>query len=64
MKKYAIGFLTTYYLDVDLKVVAMKKGAPNQLPRKMPIKDCIKIYFDSYNDDLSNLLTQSNIKKD
>jgi hypothetical protein len=42
----------------------MKKGAPNQLPRKMPIKDCIKIYFDSYNDDLSNLLTQSNIKKD
>lgn len=62
--KYAIGFLTTYYLDLDLKVVAMKKGAPNQLPRKMPIKDCIKIYFDSYDEDLSNLLTQSNIKKD
>lgn len=61
--KYAIGFLTSYYLDADLKVVAMKKGAPNQLPRKTPLKDCIKMYFDSYNEDLSNLLAKSSIKK-
>ena len=61
--KYAIGYITSYYLDRDLKVVSIKKGAPSQLPRKTPMKDCIKFNFDVYNENLSNLLLKSGITK-
>ena len=59
--KYAIGYLTSYYLDSDLKVVSIKKGTPNQLPQKTPMKDCIKNNFDSYNENLSNLILKSGL---
>lgn len=61
--KYAIGYITSYYLDRDLKVVSIKKGAPSQLPRKTPMKDCIKSNFNIYNENLSNLLLKSGMTK-
>jgi len=61
--KYAIGFLTSYYLDEHLKVVAMKKGAPPQPPKRTPIKEAIKLNFDVYNEGLTNLLLKSGLKK-
>jgi thiol-disulfide isomerase/thioredoxin len=61
--KYAIGFLSSYYLDSDLKVVAIKKGTSSQLPQKTPMKDCIQFNFDIYNESLSNLILKSGITK-
>ncbi len=62
--KYAIGFLTSYYLDENLKVVAMKKGAPPQPPKRTPIKEAIKMNFDIYDEGLTNLLLKSGLKKE
>ncbi len=62
--KYAIGFLTSYYLDENLKVIAMKKGAPPQPPKRTPIKEAIKLNFDVYNEGLTNLLLKSGLKKE
>jgi thiol-disulfide isomerase/thioredoxin len=57
--KYAIGYLTSYYLDAELKVVSIKKGTLSQLPRKTPLKDCIKNNFDAFNESLENLIAKS-----
>jgi thiol-disulfide isomerase/thioredoxin len=62
--KYAIGFLTSYYLDENLKVVSIKKGAPAQLPKRTPLKEAIKVNFDIYNEALSSLLVKSDIEKE
>lgn len=62
--KYAIGFLSSYYLDENLTVVDITKGTKNELPRKTPMKDCIKFNFDSYNENLSNLILKSRLTKD
>lgn len=58
--KYAIGYLSSYYLDQNLKVISIKKGAPPQIPKKTQIKEAIKINFDTYNEGLVNLLIKSN----
>jgi len=57
--KYAIGYLSSYYLDQNLKVVSIKKGAPPQIPKKTHIKEAIQINFDNYNEGLVNLLLKS-----
>lgn len=62
--KYAIGYLTSYYLDQDLKVVDIKRGPPPSPPKKTPMKDAIKINFDAYNEGLTDLLLKSDIKKE
>ncbi len=62
--KYAIGFLTSYYLDENLKVVSIKKGAPAQTPKKTPIKEAIKVNYDIYNESLSDLLLKSDSRKE
>lgn len=62
--KYAIGFLTSYYLDENLKVVDMRKGAPPQPPKRTPIKEAIKLNFDIYNEGLTNLILKSGLKKE
>lgn len=62
--KYAMGFLISYYLDENLKVVSIKKGAPAQTPKKTPLKEAIKVNFDIYNEALSSLLVKADIKKE
>lgn len=57
--KYAIGYLSSYYLDQNLKVISIKKGAPPQIPKKTHIKEAITINFDAYNEGLVNLLLKS-----
>ncbi|WP_219928753.1 TlpA family protein disulfide reductase [Flavobacterium pallidum] len=62
--KYAIGFLTSYYLDENLKVISIKKGTMAHTPKKTPLKEAIKQNFDIYNEALSSLLVKSDIKKE
>ncbi|WP_181248487.1 TlpA family protein disulfide reductase [Flavobacterium magnum] len=62
--KYAIGFLTSYYIDGNLKVISIKKGALVQTPKKTPLKEAIKQQFDVYNEALSSLLVKSGIRKE
>ncbi len=62
--KYSIGFLTSYYLDENLKVVDIKKGSPPPPPAKTPLKEAIKINYDLYNEGLANLILKSDIKKE
>ena len=57
--KYAIGYLSSYYLDENLKVVTIKRGAPPQIPKKTILKDAIKVNYDAYNEGLVNLLLKS-----
>jgi thiol-disulfide isomerase/thioredoxin len=60
--KYSMGFLTSYYLDKELKVVSIKKGKPIQTPRKTPMKEAIKNNFDTIEKSVTDLLLKSDLK--
>lgn len=60
--KYSMGFLTSYYLDEDLKVISIKKGKPVQTPRKTPMKEAIKINYDLIEKSVTDLLLKSDLK--
>ena len=62
--KYSIGYLTSYFLDENLKVIDIKKGPPPAAPKKTPLKEAIKINYDAYNEGLTNLLLKSDLKKE
>lgn len=59
--KYAIGYLTSYYIDRDMRLVSIKKGAPQPMPRRTPIKECIKKYTEIYSEQIASLLLSSGI---
>ncbi|MGK4567404.1 TlpA family protein disulfide reductase [Flavobacterium sp. 3HN19-14] len=62
--KYSIGYLTSYFLDENLKVIDIKKDQPPAAPKKSPIKEAIKVNYDAYNQGLTELLLKSDIKKE
>jgi len=59
--KYAIGYLTSYYLDQHLNVIDIKKGIASQLPLKTSMKDCVKYNFDTNEKRFLDLLSKSNL---
>ncbi len=56
--KYAIGFLSTYYLDKNLNVININKGALKPLPPKTSIKECVKYNFDNNEKYILEMLTK------
>ena len=62
--KYSIGYLTSYYLDENLKVISIKKGAPPQTPKRTPLKEAIQVNYDAYNQNLADLLLKSGLQKE
>lgn len=62
--KYAMGFLCTYFLDADLKVISIRRGPPPQVAKCTPIKEAIQLNFDAYNEGISNLLLKSDIRRE
>lgn len=61
--KYAIGYLTSYYIDENLKVVTIKKGSASILPKKTPLKDCIQHNFDFFEANLNELVLNYQVSK-
>ena len=54
--KYAIGYLTAYYLDENLNVITIKKGSATTLPLKTPLKDCIRHNYDFFEKNILDLM--------
>ena len=62
--KFSIGYLTSYYLDENLKVISIKKGKPLQTPRKTLMKDAIKMNYEIIEKNITDLLITTDLKKE
>ncbi|WP_298144080.1 redoxin domain-containing protein [Flavobacterium sp.] len=62
--KNAIGYLSSYFLNDNLEVLSIRKGAPLQIPKKTPIKEAIRLNFEFYNAQIADILVKSNLKKE
>jgi hypothetical protein len=58
--KYAIGFLTSYYLDENLNVIDIRKGLSGQSPPKKPMKECVQFHYDNNEKNFIDLISKSN----
>ncbi|OYQ39558.1 TlpA family protein disulfide reductase [Flavobacterium aurantiibacter] len=54
--KNAIGYLSSYFLNDNLEVLSIRKGAPLQIPKKTPIKEAIRLNFEFYNTQIADNL--------
>ncbi len=62
--KNAIGYLSSYFLNENLEVISIRKGAPIQIPKKTPLKEAIRQNLEFYNKQVADLLVKSNLKKE